>query len=221
MIEQILEKIVFTFTTIFVQPTPEWNPQEWLGMIFGIPPEGNFFKLGMLFKSQSYGKHFFECIRSWNYYQNKDSEDNIKISFIIESESEYSAYVYPSFERKSIKLAKKQSEMEMLQKRQLKNHEQLVMMAIVCKCFPNPPNSIFRLFRSRYKTNDPFEFGAYFLNSDIPELKEGRPFIAEKGEIELIPDINPVIKFHLKIAKRDELSKKDIEYQHGKIIMGK
>jgi hypothetical protein len=221
LIEQLLEKIVFMFTTLFIQPIPNWDSKEWLGMIFGIPLKRNIYKLGMLFKSENYAKEIFKCIRAWNYNQDEDLNNNINISFIIESNSEYSAYVYPSLERKSIELAKEKLEKEMLEKRVFKEHQQLIMTIIICKLFPNPPNSNFNLFKSYYKMGDSFEFGAYFIKSQIPELKNGKPITVKEGQIGQIHDINPVLKFQLKIKNRNELTEKDIEYSHGRLVMDK
>ena len=221
LIEQIFEKIIFTFTTLFVQLFPEYQSEEWLGMLFLISTDqSDNCKLGMLFRTKEYGEKIYECLKAWNYYHDVDMENNIRVSFIFESDSEYSTYIYPSPERKTIKKAKEDADREMLEKKKIKEQQQLIFMGIFCKLFPNLPNSNFQLFRKHYKKGDPFEFGVYFINSTISENK-GETFVINNKQIKEISIGTSIIKHHLKIKKRDELTKKDVEYHHGKLIMNK
>lgn len=203
ILEQIIEKIVFSFTTIYVQPISEWNSDEWLGMCYGIPQSGDLYKLGMLFKSEEYARKTFECIRTWNYNLDDDVEDNIKISFIIDNNIEYFTYIYPSFERKSVKAARDEAEEEMFKKKQLKEQHQLICSLIICKKFDYDQDSFFNKFQSSYKVGSPIEFKPYFM--DFQEIKE--------------LNTNPIIKNTVKIKKTAELTELDIENEHRNLIV--
>jgi hypothetical protein len=80
IVEQILERTVFFYSSMFVQPLPHFDldPSEWTAMAFLFPvdsktPPG----LGLVFKSSDYGRRFFEWLSSWNYEADEDSQDNI------------------------------------------------------------------------------------------------------------------------------------------------
>jgi len=220
-VEQILERIVFKFGILYVQPLIEWRSEEWLGMTFGFPVGKGPLIVGMFFRSQEYARELFQRIKTWNYDQDEDHDDNIRISFIIESNSEYSTYVYPSLERKSIKLFKEKVQEEVVGKSETKESEMLITSPVICKSFGHLPNSNFSKFRSLYKAGDPYLFGAYYVRSKVPELEEGRPFLDKKRAVVPVSGVAPVMKYHLKIADRSKLTKRDLEYHHGRFIMEK
>lgn len=203
ILQLIFEKIIFSFTTLYVQPIPEWDSEEWLGMIYGISRSEDSYKLGMLFKSEKHARKIFECIRAWNYNLNDDVDDNIKISFIIDNEGIYFTYIYPSFERDSIRAVRDEADQEMFKNRQLKEQHQLIGSIIICKRFEYNASSFFSKFRLSYKVGSPIEFKPYFMDSQEPK--------------EL--DISPIIKYTVKIKHKDELTESDIEYHHRNLIV--
>lgn len=222
IIELLLEKTAFHFITLFIQPIPEWDDEQWLGMIFWQIE--NIRNAGMLFKTEYQARKVFECIRSWNYDFNVDSNNNIVVSFIIENDCTYSAYIYPSFERKVIKKFKEDIDYEMFKKeRKIKEQQQIIVSIIICKSFPYQTNSGIHLFASNYRSGEPYYFGAYFLEDREPEINVNQPFRIRRNinEIASMTVAKPVLKFHLKIKERKELTSKDVEYHHGRLLMGK
>lgn len=203
ILQQIFEKIIFSFTTLYVQPIPEWDSEEWLGMIFGIPLSGDLYKLGMLFKTEEYARKTFDCIRAWNYNLDDDSEDNIKISFITNNNGRYFTYIYPSFERDSIKTARDDADLEMFRNQQLKEQNQLIGSIIICKEFEYNSDSFFNKFQLSYNDGSLIEFKPYYLESQ--EVKE--------------LDISPIMKNTVKIKKMEELTEFDLEYHHRNLIV--
>lgn len=203
ILQQILEKIIFTFITLCVLPIPEWDPEEWLGMIFGVPQTEYLYKLGMLFKNEDYAQKTFECIKSWNYGLDDDVDNNIRISFIVDNNGTYSTYIYPSFEIDSINTARDEADKEMFKKRQLKEQQQLIFSIIISKRFDYTPSSFFRKFQLNYKNGIPIEFKPYIMSSQgIREL-----------------NILPIIKYNIKIKNGIELTEKDLEYHHRSLVV--
>lgn len=203
ILQQIFEKIIFTFTTLYVQPIPEWNPEEWLGMIFGVPQTGCLYKLGILFKNEEYARKIFECIRSWNYGLDDDVDNNIRISFIVDNNGTYLTYIYPSLEKDSINTARDEADKEMFKERQLKEQQLLIFSIIISKRFDYTPSSFFRKFQLSYKNGIPIEFKPYVMDSQrIREL-----------------NIPPIIKYNVKIKNEIELTEKDLEYHHRSLIV--
>jgi len=209
LVEQFFERAIFQYTTIYVQPIPdfEYKSEEWKGMIFGYPEDGNknFPKLiGLGFKTEEYAKKFFNLLKQWNYNDLLDKNNNICLSFIIENEKEYSTYLYPNLRRETIgkffTFTKRSSRLEKYGKEQL----ELIFNIIFCKLFPFGLNSRLKLFMDRYEEGEPYILDAY---------------IFDKNKIREIPEINPIEKYHLKYKKRIELTKDEIEFSHGEMVM--
>ena len=212
LVEQLLERAVFLYTTIYVQPLPNFTyaPEEWLGMGFAFPinPGSRDLNIvGPVFKSQDYAHRFFETVREWNYGSNDDVDNNVCLSFIIEKSAEYSTYLYPNLDRQSIKQASAEAEEELKFEKFGKEHDQLVIQPIFCKLFPHDSQSQ--------------------LNAFIQKQSEDRTFLLQPfvqrpdGSFEILLSEQPILKHHVTIKKREELHHQDVEYQHGKYVMGR
>ena len=214
VIEQILEKAGFMFNTLFVQPIPtseDLRKAEWCANLFGFV-QGNVadkkFMIGLVFKDKEAGEKIFKCISAWNNLEKWDMEDNIKLSFIIENEKNYSTYLYPSANRKIIK------KFESKIKKNGKQHNKLIYMLVMCKVFPYSKDSNFYKFKEEYK-----EFYLFTIDGKKQEHKQFtlQGFYLSDGK--MIPlDNLPIEKFHIKIKERKDLTKADIEYEHGKFV---
>lgn len=218
--ERILERIVFKYTTIFVQPIPEYEEGSWIGMIYLIPMVDNFWKIGLLFKDKELAEKIFSCIRSWNYFEKIDSKNNIHITFVIENDAEeYSVYVYPSFERETVIKAKQTVDPHLTKDGRKMEQHQLVVTIVLCRRFPNSQESHFQKFLSRYNPNELFEFGVYAIERDIPEFHGTDSFFPPQGTVSQIDGELSILKKHVKIVRREDLTANDIEYQHGRLSM--
>ncbi len=214
IVEQILEKAGFMFNTLFVQPIPtpeDLKKAEWYANIFGFA-QGNVadkkFLIGLVFKDKEAGKKVFKSISAWNYIEKWDMEYNIKLSFIIKNEKDYSTYLYPSANREVIK------KFESKIRKNGKQHNKLIYMLVMCKVFPYGKDSNFYKFKEEYKN-----FYLFTIDGKPQEHKQFtlQGFYLSDGK--MIPlDSPPIEKFHLKIKERKDLTKKDIEYEHGKFV---
>jgi hypothetical protein len=217
LLEKILESIVFKFTTIFVQPMPNYKLNSWLAMVFLISfEEGILHKIGMLFENAETANDSFECFQAWNYFQDTDTVNNIQITFVIEDEDEYTTYIYPSFSRQSIIESKKKIEQEhLVEKRENKEHQQLVVAPIFCRVFSNPSDSSFNFFLSRYKPGESFEFCVFARDEKFPDLNTGKPLFLDYNKDLGMSESPSITKSHLRIVHRRDLTENDIEYYHG------
>jgi len=214
LIEQVLERTGFMFNTLFIQPIPtpeDLRKAEWYANIFGFV-QGKVadkkFLIGLVFKDKEAGEKIFKCISAWNNLEKYDMEDNIRLSFIIENEKDYSTYLYPSANRKVIK------KFESKIRKNGKQHNKLIYMLIMCKVFPYGKDSSFYKFKKEYQN-----FSLFTLNGKSQEYKQFtlQGFYLNEGK--MIPlDNLKIEKFHLKIKNREDLTKEDLEYEHGKFV---
>ncbi|MCU1804768.1 hypothetical protein NVV31_05070 [Cytobacillus firmus] len=192
-------------STMFIQPLFDYKPEEWLAMIYGWPPEvkpDSTFLIGFAFKTKEYAREFFDLLRSYNQGEDVDTEDNIRFSLITENLQDYSVYIYPSTDRENVKKFADDSVKEFGDDVQL-----LIANLTMCKPFPYGEGSTFKRFKEIYIEGNPIELRAFVLkNGNVPEQ---------------IEDIKPIIKHKIKIKHRKLLTKDELEYQHGKSIMGK
>jgi len=206
--EQVLERAVFLYTTLYVQPMPhfDYDPDEWLGMVFGEPADrGGLYVVAPIFRTEAYAHEFFSLIRAWNYDENEDHDNNVCMSFIIEDAKKYSVYLYPNIKRRSISDFARAIEEEALVTKPGKEHFQLFMQFMLCKMLDYSPESHFERFRRRQDPGRPF-----WLAAAVQRGAEGH----------ILPDPGPILKFHWKIKERSELDGHDMEYEHGKVVIG-
>lgn len=190
-LEQLFERIIFIFSSLFVSAIPEYKPEDWKGMVWGIPAKKNEpFIVGPLFSTQEVAHKIFECIRRWNDDESFDQGDNISLSVILEDEKTYSMYMYPGFSRKTMKEFHKKVERE----HPGKDHRPIMMHITFCKDF-DLKNSFFKEFQKAYAGDD-FIF---------------RPFYMNKDRVLPYNILGSVRKKHLKIKRRSEINKKQIK----------
>ena len=141
LIQQFFERAIFQYTSIYVQPLPDftYNPDEWKGMAFAFPakPEDTDLNVvGCAFASLEYAQKFFSLVQAWNSNEAEDRDNNICLSFIVENEKEYSIYLYPNPDRKIVTKFFDQAEEQFKYEKYGKRHQKLIMHMVVCKTFP-------------------------------------------------------------------------------------
>ena len=201
-IEQFLERIIFTYTTLFVHPIPNYDGDNWLGVGFFFG--GGYYEVNLIFNEPNNAKEVFDCISSWNYNEPMDVENNIKLSFILENDGiTYTTYIYPNPDRIISKKAFEDMKNAQATEGNLDEPINLSLMAIICKQF-NLIGSTFEKFMCQYEEGSDFYLGAWYIDSGQPKT---------------IPDTISILKKDITIKNRNELNKTDIEYQHGKYTM--
>jgi hypothetical protein len=202
IIEQLLEKVIFVYHSLYIQAIPlDYKHSDWVAMLYGIPRNtGSKYILGMIFDSEKNAKKIFSCIESWNQRNDTDINNSINISFIIESETEYSVYIYPNADKKTLnKISEKASK----NIKENERHQLLIMQIMFCKPFDYTPESNFIRFKEHYPADTPYTFGAYIL---------------ENNNIKHVSETQIITKKDLKIKHRKDVSKTEPEYDHKRFI---
>lgn len=196
--EQFIERSVFMYTTMIIQPFPNFDidHSEWLTNGFLIPIDKDSeepYYMGPAFRTREYAEKFFGYIRSWvNGHSFNDIEDNIVVSFIIEPNSTYTTYLYADPDRTRLEgtFAKRK-------KKRGRREQQFVHQMIYWNNLD---------FKDGYKIK-------LFLERNLPEQKPFyfTPFVAEPFE----PLFDSCIKkYKFKVHHRAGLTQQMLEYHY-------
>jgi len=204
LVQQFFEKAVFVYTSMYMQPMPDFTiiPSEWLGIgyAFSDPPaedKPNLF--GPAFATQEYAERVFELLRSWNDGRDEDRDENICVSFVIEGNGNYTAFIYPNPRRPSTTSFFREGDKLRRTSKRGREHQKLVVMFTFCKTLPLPSTSLFHRFAKEY-LDEPAR--PIFLQA----------FRLIDGVTEMLYDINPILKWNLKIKRREDLAPSEMEY---------
>jgi len=203
--EWFLERAVYLYTSIYVQPMPDFTVEgeKWTDMCFAFPenPKPNELNVvGPTFSDKEYAHKFFKLLKDWNYQQAEDIDNNICLSFIYENKKFYSVYLYPNLKRETIGQFFEQAGEYQKYDKYGKEHQELVMIMIFCKIFRYGEDSSLKKFIEFQPKDKPFWL--------MPFIKQGNE--APK----MMFDEKAVLKYHFKFKKRNELHKNEVEYQH-------
>jgi hypothetical protein len=219
IVDLFAERIFFKFNSIYIQPIPEYELESWIAMLYNIPLNNGYFGIGLVFNNDNNAKKIFKWIRSLNYFESDDINDDIKVTFVLESETEYSVYIYPSFERRSVIWGKEKISRDRLLKGQKKEQQQYVMSPIMCRSFPLSGESKSRIFLDNYNYGSLCEIGVYSMNPGSLHDDISTHFLPSNNGIVNCSEKNEIRKYHVKIIKREDLTPKDMEYHHGRMII--
>ena len=199
--QQFFERTLFEYTAIHVSPMPfRYEPKQWIGVAFAFSADGEAPDIvGPAFQDRAYAEEISSVIKSWNYGQDEDRNDFIRLSFIIEGPDDYSIYIYPARNRPSVREFFENYEVEAKEDKQGKRLMRLVVFMTFSKVFPRK-NSLLPRFHERNLGTRPFLLTTFFK--------------VEGGYAPLLDAA--VLKSVYKFADRDKLTKADYEYAHGK-----
>jgi len=198
-----IEKFFFFFVSFYVHYLPDFeiNNDLWLGMMFGYgePPDRKFQIpiVGLLFSDEGYAKKFFSLLRIWNYGLLEDKDNNFVISIILDTDDSYLTYIYPNISRQTAKEFFSYVESKRKKTFPEELHVRLFAFLFTMKRFIITEKSYFPTFMRRYNDGVPYRLEAFIGTEENWK-------IAEK-----IPGFT---KFNLKIKKRTDLNREDIEY---------
>lgn len=210
--DAFLERTLFYYTSMYVQAMPdfEYDPDKWVANAFvsiGHPSNPNSERIvGLVFADNDYAMKFFDLLRAWNHGDSDNKDGNICLSFITD-EDMYFVYLYPSFEKASIKNMHKKLEDENKLKKYGREHFGLVMAMIVCKGFSTAHGYALGTFVDNHPAGKPFTLA---------------PFIqVPSGQPQLIADIEPIRMYRYKAKIPSELTEDDFEYQHWRKMVNR
>ncbi|MCC5907026.1 MAG: hypothetical protein JJU13_12500 [Balneolaceae bacterium] len=199
------DKSAIQYSTILVTPLPNFDlhSDEWNGMAYMLPTQPQYPPImGPTFKSKDFALKFYQLLRSWNYDEIDDREDNnIKISIVVENNQGYSIYLYPNPDRKTvINFFEKSKRIQAFEKK-CKRQQELVTMVIFCRIFPFGVNSNIRKFVKLYKWGTPFGLSVFLRDE-------------ETNEISFIEEVETIRKCHLRYMERKYVPDNSIENMH-------
>jgi len=211
-LDVFLERTLFYYTSMYVQAMPdfEYDPDKWTANAFvslGHPSDPKSKKIvGLVFNEKDYAQKFFELLRAWNHGGSDNSDENICLTFVTD-EDMYYVYLYPSFDKASIKNMHEDVKDENKLKKYGKEHFGLVMSMIICKGFSATHGYGLGLFVDNHTAGKPFLLA---------------PFMQASGaNPEPLNDIEPIQMYNYKAKIPSELTEDDFEYQHWNMVVNR
>ena len=210
--DAFLERTLFYYTSMYVQAMPdfEYDPDKWVANAFvshGHPTDQNSKRIiGLVFTEEQYARKFFELLLAWNHGDSDNKDGNICLSFITD-EDMYYVYLYPSFDKASIKSMHKKVENENKLKKYVKEHFGIVMTMVICKGF---------------STAHGYALGTFVDNHPVGKSFLLGPFIqTQEGPPQPIYDIKPIRMYQYKARIPNKLNEDDFEYQHWRMLVNR
>ena len=203
LIEQFVERCIFEFTSIYVQPMPDFalKTEEWKGMAFAFPQEPDpklLNVVGCAFATPEYAHKFFELLRDWNYRKKEDRDNNICLSFILHGDTHYITFFYPNPDRSTVKDFFDAAEDVQKLKKYGKTHQRLVMHMVLGKRFPYMDDAKLKVFVQNQSADRPFWLKPFLMHDD--------------GSLELMYDEEPILKHEFKFKAKEDLTPQEYEY---------
>lgn len=208
--EVMVEKIIFEYSVLIVQPPPNFKVDEsqWVtnGYLFPEPKFKEQYDLqnhfGPVYNEKKYGELFFDYLMSWNNDSNDDIENNICLSFIIEKDNSYTTYIYANPDRKWLDSAFNEYSESMKLEKYGKVQQSMVMQMVYWKTLPNLKGTLFYSFASTQEKDKIFHIC---------------PFYLDKTTLTAI-DSHIIRKYHYSFKKREEVTDRDLEFYYGPTI---
>lgn len=199
-VEQLLERSVFLYSSIHIQPMPtfEYDPAKWTAVAYvGLGRGGVVAShaLGLIFNDSEYASRFFSLLRDWNLGADDDLEDNVRVSFIRDQDS-YFLWLYPGQSRAPVRASWKELVQRAHHKRKDAEPFLITLSAYFCKSF---------LIRGALT-----QFLAAAAPGDTFQLAAMKRTAA--GDVEFDNAIDPLWLHNYKIRTKDELTKADFEF---------
>lgn len=205
-----IEKTIFIYSSLFVMPqlTFEYDFERLLGVSFGVAihkgESSEIPVVGFVVKDKEYARQMHETLLYWTGGKVRDEEGNICLSSIVLNSEEYIFLCYPNVERKSVTEFHKEVESKRKEESLTDTHLPMFTLTIIGKKCQISAGSYFPTFREKYKKGVPVLFKIC-----MPDDKDG---------IKSIDGIDDFILFNLKIKGKEELTRKDIEFDYMRIM---
>lgn len=209
-LEVVVEKIVFEYSVLIVQPPPNFvvDEDQWVtnGYLFPEPQYKQQYDLqnhfGPVYKDERYGKQFFDYLKSWNINNADDIDNNICLSFVVEEDNSYTTYIYANPDRKWLDAAFNEYSENVKYEKYGKVQQSMVMQMVYWKTLPNQKGTLFYSFISVQAQDKKFHFCPFYMVN-------GKPVAI---------DSHIITKYHYRFKKREEIRDRDLEFYYGPTI---
>lgn len=205
LIEQFFERTIFEYTTMIVQPFPDFELDygQWKTNGFMIPREKNDeypAHFGPSYQDETYAINMFKYFKSWiDNNSNDDKDNNLIVSLIIEPKEEYTTFIYANLGRKRLdNMFKFLGDTSRLKKHG-KRQQQFITQMFYWNTLDFKDGYNIKKFLDFKDKTDPYFFTPSVLQPfGLPPI-----FLTDYS----------IKKYHLKVKKREELLKNEPEYQ--------
>jgi hypothetical protein len=203
ILQFFFERVVYQFASFYVQPFPDFRyyVQAWKGMGFAFPVEQRPDQLNVVgpeFSSEEYSNSIFGLFRQWNYGENDDTNNNVCLSFILEDAYKYSVYLYPNPKRQSAKEFFDMADALHRSKNRKGEHHSFLVQFTMLRTFRREKTSQLDTFIDMQSKSRPFWL---------------KPFIRKDGQPQMVYEIEPILKHHVTVRKRQDLRAGDYEFE--------
>ena len=204
LVEQFFEKAIIEYTTMIVQPYPDFEIDygQWKTNGFMIPKEKDGKDLayfGPSYEDKEYAIKIFEYFKSWiDNSSNDDKENNLILSLVIEPNEKYTTYIYANLGRKRLdKMFNFLGDKSKLKKFG-KQQQQFIAQMFYWNTLDFKDGYFIKQFLEFQQKNKPF----YFTPSVLQPFEQPPEFLFELA----------IKKYEIKIRKREDLKKNEPEY---------
>ncbi|MGR5239606.1 hypothetical protein ACPV36_01755 [Photobacterium damselae] len=205
-----VEKTVFIYNSLFVMPplTYEHDPARLLGTSFGVatPPDGGpeIPIVGFVVADEEYGRQMHETLKYWTDNNVHDEEGRVCLSVIVLNPKEYVFLCYPNPEHRAVEEFHKEVEGKRKEKSLTDIHIPTFALTIIGKRCQVSEGSYFPTFREKYREGVPVMFQICMPG--------------EQGQVKDIDGLDHFVLFKLKIKGKEQLTRKEIEYDYLKVM---
>ncbi|MDA0153886.1 hypothetical protein OH460_16320 [Vibrio sp. Makdt] len=205
-----VEKTVFIYNSLFVMPplTYEHDPARLLGTSFGVatPPDGGpeIPIVGFVVADEEYGRQMHETLKYWTDNNFHDEEGRVCLSAIVLNPKEYVFLCYPNLEHRAVEEFHKEVEGKRKEKSLTDIHIPTFALTIIGKRCQVGEGSYFPTFREKYREGVPVMFQICMPG--------------EQGQVKDIDGLDHFVLFKLKIKDKEQLTRKEIEYDYLKVM---
>lgn len=205
-----VEKTVFIYNSLFVMPplTYEHDPARLLGTSFGVatPPDGGLEIpiVGFVVADEEYGRQMHETLKYWTDNNVHDEEGRVCLSAIVLNPKEYVFLCYPNLEHRAVEEFHKEVEGKRKEKSLTDIHIPTFALTIIGKRCQVGEGSYFPTFREKYREGVPVMFQICMPG--------------EQGQVKDIDGLDHFVLFKLKIKDKEQLTRKEIEYDYLKVM---
>lgn len=205
LIEQFLERTIFEYTTMVIQPFPDFelDYSQWKTNGFMIPKEKNEqypAHFGPSYVDESYAINMFLYFKTWIDNNSEDDKDNnLIVSLVIEPDEEYTTYIYANLGRKRLdNMFKFMGDISRLEKHG-KRQQQFITQMFYWNTLDFKDGYNIKKFLDFKDEKEPY----YFTPSVLQPFGLPPKFLTDLS----------IKKYHLKVKRREELLKNEPEYQ--------
>ncbi|NLP51274.1 hypothetical protein [Bacillus sp. RO1] len=193
-----IERIIYTYNLFYINPMPKIHKEgQQTFVAVGFDEFNNVERpfIGLVYRTQEEAKEEFQYFKALNGNRYSDKDNEIILSYVFEDEKRYTFFVYPNLSRN-----RTMDNIEDIKLREGHNKEKILNVSVLSfvRFFPSSftgEGNLKDILKHQVLPRTPIAFQTFYL---------------ENGEIKHAQK-KPILKYHLRILNREELTSKDTE----------